>query len=133
MREIELVGDDVSGEDWGFKVGYSTHTFLAWLSWYGPTRAFQKLLFHTPLVVVPTFIGEAEQDYMHWPLKFKRVAEQWRVETAWGALFQQYQRTGCLVRADNAMSVRAATFVETARDMEYAHLHLRRSAGANVT
>ena len=96
VREIELVGDDVSGEDWGFKVGYSTHTFLAWLSWYGPTRAFQKFLFHTPFVAVPTFIGEAEQDYMYWPLKFKRVAENWRVETAWGQLFQKYQREGCL-------------------------------------
>ena len=112
VREIELVGDgiagdDVSGENWGFRVGYSTHTFLAWLSWYGPTRAFQKLLFHTPLVVVPTFIGEAEQDYMYWPLKFKRVAENWRVETAWGQLFQKYQREGCLVRADNAAGVSA--------------------------
>jgi uncharacterized protein (DUF362 family) len=28
-REIELVGDDVSNESWGFKVGYCTHTFLA--------------------------------------------------------------------------------------------------------
>ncbi len=96
VREIELVGDDVAGEDWGFKVGYSTHTFLAWLSWYGPTRVFQKFLFHTPFVVVPTFIGEAEQDYMYWPLKFKRVAEQWRTTTTWGRLFQEYQRSGCL-------------------------------------
>jgi uncharacterized protein (DUF362 family) len=99
VREIELVGDDVSGENWGFKVGYSTHTFLAWLSWYGPTRAFQKFLFHTPFVVVPTFIGEAEQDWMYWPLKFKHVAEKWRVETAWGELFQKYQREGHLVSA----------------------------------
>ena len=26
LREIELVGDDVSGENWGFKVGYNSHT-----------------------------------------------------------------------------------------------------------
>src|SRR5512137_1817666 len=57
-REIELVGDDVSGENWGFEVGYCSHTFLAWLSWYGPTKFLQKLLFHTPLVIVPTIIGE---------------------------------------------------------------------------
>src|SRR5512142_1102826 len=77
-REIELAGNDVSSENWGFKVGYSTHTFLAWLSWYGPTRALQKFLFHTPVVVIPTFIGEVEQDYMYWPLVYKRVYEQWR-------------------------------------------------------
>ena len=42
-REIELVGDDISGESWGFKVGHNSHSFLAWLAWYGPTRVFQKL------------------------------------------------------------------------------------------
>ena len=120
VREIELVGDDVSGENWGFQVGYSTHTFLAWLSWYGPTQVFQKLLFRTPLVVVPTFIGEVEQDYMYWPLKFKRVAEQWRVETTWGQLFQQYQREGCLVRADNAVGVGAQPFRAARYDSRYA-------------
>lgn len=96
VREIELIGDDVAGENWGFKVGYSTHTFLAWLSWYGPTRVLQKALFRTPLVIFPTFIGEVEQDYMHWPLKFKRVAEEWQTATDWGQLFREYQRAGCL-------------------------------------
>jgi uncharacterized protein (DUF362 family) len=43
VNEIELVGDDVSGENWGFEVGYNFHRFLAWLGWYGPTRVFQKL------------------------------------------------------------------------------------------
>ena len=97
-REIELVGDDVANENWHFKVGYSTHTFLAWLSWYGPTRAFQKLLFRTPIVAIPTFIGEAEQDYMYWPLKFKHVAEYWRLNTTWGKHFQRYQQEGVLAK-----------------------------------
>jgi len=96
VREIELVGDDVSGENWNFKVGYSSHTFLAWLAWYGPTRVFQKLVLRTPLVAIPTLIGEIEQDYIHWPLTYKRVAEQWRINTEWGHLFQQYQQEGCL-------------------------------------
>jgi hypothetical protein len=61
------------------------------LAWYGPTRVFQKLLLRTPLVVVPTLIGEIEQDYLYWPLKYKHIAEKWRVNTAWGKLFQQYQ------------------------------------------
>jgi len=95
-REIELVGDDVSNENWGFKVGYSTHTFLAWLSWYGPTRVLQKLLFRSPIVVIPTFIGEVEQDYVYWPLKFRSVAEYWRAHTTWGQLFQKYQQEGVL-------------------------------------
>jgi hypothetical protein len=45
-RDIELVGEDLSNENWGFKVGYSSHSFLAWLAWYGPTKVFQKLILH---------------------------------------------------------------------------------------
>ena len=101
-REIEIVGDDISNENWGFKVGYSTHTFLAWLSWYGPTRVFQKMIFRSPLVIVPTFIGEVEQDYVYWPLKFKSVAEHWRTTTTWGKLFQRYQQEGILHRSEES-------------------------------
>jgi len=95
-RQIELVGDDLSGENWGFKVGRNSHSFLAWLAWYGPTRVLQKLVLRTPLVVVPTFIGEIEQDYMYWPLKYRAIAKHWRKNTTWGALFQQYQQQGYL-------------------------------------
>ena len=95
-REIEVVGDDVSGEDWGFKVGRNSHSFLAWLAWYGPTSVFQKLVLRTRLVVIPTLIGEIEQDYLYWPLKYKGIARRWRNDTAWGQLFQRYQEQGYL-------------------------------------
>ncbi len=95
-RQIDLVGDDIAGQSWGFKIGRNSHSFLAWLAWYGPTRIFQKLLLRTPLVAIPTFIGEVEQDYMFWPFKYKGIAERWRQETRWGALFRQYQQRGSL-------------------------------------
>ncbi|HEX2993246.1 MAG TPA: DUF362 domain-containing protein, partial [Anaerolineales bacterium] len=95
-RQIELVGDDVSNESWNFKVGYNSHSFLAWLAWYGPTKALQKLIMRTPLVVIPTLIGEIEQDYMYWPLKYRQIAARWRKETSWGKLFQCYQERGHL-------------------------------------
>jgi uncharacterized protein (DUF362 family) len=101
-RQIELVGDDVRGENWDFKVGYNSHAFLAWLAWYGPTRALQKLVLRTPLVVVPTLIGEIEQDYMYWPLKYRHVAARWRRETAWGQLFRDYQQQGHLQTSKSA-------------------------------
>jgi hypothetical protein len=90
-REIELVGDDVAGENWGFKVGYNSHSFLAWLAWYGPTRVLQKLVLRTPLVIIPTLIGEIEQDYLYWPLKYRHIAARWCENSAWGQLFQRYQ------------------------------------------
>jgi uncharacterized protein (DUF362 family) len=95
-RQIELVGDDVSQENWSFKVGHNSHSFLAWLAWYGPTKVFQKLVLRTPFVVVPTLIGEIEQDYMFWPLKYRRIAAEWRANTEWGHLFQRYQQQGHL-------------------------------------
>jgi hypothetical protein len=96
VRQIELAGDDVSGENWHFKIGRNSHSFLAWLSWYGPTRSLQKLLFRTPLVVGPTFVSEIEQDYIYWPLKYRHIAAEWRANTTWGRLFQDYQRLGYL-------------------------------------
>jgi len=96
LREIELVGDDVAGQSWGFQVGHNSHSFLAWLAWYGPTRVFQKIVLRTPMVIVPTFIGEVEQDYLYWPLKYRAIAAHWRETTEWGRLFQRYQREGCL-------------------------------------
>ena len=96
-REIDIVGDiNIAQESWGFHVGHNSHSFLAWLAWYGPTRFLQKLIFRTPLAVIPTFIGEMEQDYMYWPLKYRKIAATWRQNTEWGALFNQYQRDGYL-------------------------------------
>jgi uncharacterized protein (DUF362 family) len=98
-REIALTGDDVRGENWGFKIGHNSHSFLAWLAWYGPTKVFQKLVLRTPLVTIPTFIGEIEQDYLYWPLKYRKVAANWRATTPWGQLFQRYQREGTLEKS----------------------------------
>jgi len=96
LREIERVGDDVSGENWGFEVGYNLHRFLAWMAWFGPTRFLQKLICRTPLVAIPTFVSALNHDYLHWPLKEKHVYEDWRANTSWGQLFQRYQQQGHL-------------------------------------
>ena len=96
VRQIELVGDDVSGEQWDFRVGYNLHRFLAWMAWYGPTRFLQKLVLRTPLVAIPIFISEFNHDYLHWPLKEKHLYERWLEGTSWGQLFQRYQEEGAL-------------------------------------
>ena len=96
VREIEVVGDDVSGENWGFEVGYNFHRFLAWMAWYGPTKFLQKLVLRTPLVAIPIFISEFNHDYVHWPLKEKHIYEDWLANTGWGQMFQEYQEKGYL-------------------------------------
>jgi hypothetical protein len=104
LGDIELVGDDVSEENWGFKVGRNSHSFLAWLAWYGPTKVLQKLVLRTPLVIVPTLIGEIEQDYLYWPLKYRGIASRWRSNTAWGELFRRYQEQGYMIDTDNRLT-----------------------------
>lgn len=96
-KEIELVGDDVAGENWGFDVGYNFHRFLGWLSWYGPTKFLQKLVLRPPLVFFPILVSAVNHDVIQWPLRYKRVYERWRKETPWGKLFQEYEHRGCLL------------------------------------
>jgi len=93
VREIDIVGDeDVAQENWHFEVGHNFHQFLGWLSWYGPSRVLQNLIFHTPIVNIPIFVSEFNHDYVHWPLKERGLYMKWRTETQWGQLFNRYER-----------------------------------------
>jgi uncharacterized protein (DUF362 family) len=93
-REIALAGDDVSSESWGFKVGGHLHSFLGWLTWYGPTRFLQKVVTRPPVVAIPILFSELFHDYYHWPLKEKRIYERWLRESRWGRLFAKYAAEG---------------------------------------
>jgi uncharacterized protein (DUF362 family) len=91
-RDIEIVGDDVSTESWGFKVGDNGASVVGDLMWFGPMKRFQKLFFHTPLVHAFILGSEAYHDYYRWPLKDRRTFETWKAETHWGRLFEAYAR-----------------------------------------
>ena len=96
VGQIQLVGDDVSKQNWHFEVGRSFHKFLGWLGWYGPTRVLQKLIFRTALVNIPILVSEINHDYIHWPLKERKIYLRWRESTPWGQLFAKYQKQGIL-------------------------------------
>ncbi len=91
-REIEVVGDDVSGESWGFRVGDNGASVVGDLLWFSPLKRFQKLFFRTPLVHAFILGSEVYHDYYRWPLRDRRVFERWKRETAWGRLFEAYER-----------------------------------------
>ncbi len=97
-RQIDLVGDDITGVNWHFEVGTNFHKKLAWLAWYGPTRIFQNLVLHTPLVAIPNFISYFNHDKIQWPLKFRGIYEEWRANTEWGRMFDRYQSKGTLFK-----------------------------------
>lgn len=91
-RDIEIVGDDVSGESWGFEVGDNGASKVGDFMWFGPMKAFQKIFFHTPLVNAFILGSEAYHDYYRWPLKDKHTFEHWKATTHWGRLFDAYEK-----------------------------------------
>ena len=95
--EIEVVGDaDLAEQNWHFQVGRSFHRFAGWLTWFGPTRVFQKLLTRPPFLYLLTLYSFIYHDVVHWPLREKRVARRWRRESPWGRLFEEYREKGAL-------------------------------------
>jgi uncharacterized protein (DUF362 family) len=90
-REIEVVGmPELADERWGFKVGVNLGTGTGMLLWRTPLRVFQKLLFHTPIVNIFIFASEFYHDRFWYPLKGRAIVEQWKRESPWGRLFEQY-------------------------------------------
>jgi len=89
-RDIEVVGDDMSRENWGFEVGDNLASHVGDLMWFGALKGLQKLFFRTPLVKLFVGASEAYHDYYRWPCKDSHVFEEWKAATAWGRLFQTY-------------------------------------------
>ena len=90
VREIELVGDDVSDLDLHFHVGNNFASRFGHGLWFGPLSSIQKLFFHTPLVYAFIFGSSVYHDYVWWPMKGKAIQEEVRRETVWGQLFDTY-------------------------------------------
>jgi uncharacterized protein (DUF362 family) len=91
VRDIEIVGADISHESWGFHVGNNLASMAGHLTWFGPLKGMQNLLFRTPIVHMFIFASESYHDYYRWPIKDKRVFDHWRTTTPWGKLFQHYE------------------------------------------
>lgn len=89
-RDIELVGDDLSQENWGFSVGDNAASRVGHVMWFGPLRPLQKVFFHTPLVHAFAAASEIYHDYYRWPWKDARVFAEWKRTTSWGQLFESY-------------------------------------------
>jgi uncharacterized protein (DUF362 family) len=92
VRDISIVGADISNESWGFHVGHNLASRAGHLTWFGPLKGMQNLLFHTPIVNVFILASESYHDYYRWPVKDRKTFENWRATTHWGKLFQEYEK-----------------------------------------
>jgi hypothetical protein len=91
-RDIEIVGDDISGQSWGFTVGDNAASRVGDVMWFGPLKRIQKLFFHTPLVNLFVAGSEFYHDFYRWPHKDRATFEKWKLDTHWGQLFSRYER-----------------------------------------
>jgi len=90
IEDIDLVGDDISQEKWGFTVGNNTASRVGNFIWFGPLRPIQNLFFRTPLVKLFVFGSFFYHDYIYWPLKAKPEMDQFKKTSKWGRLFDSY-------------------------------------------
>ncbi|MBI2944973.1 MAG: DUF362 domain-containing protein [Candidatus Wallbacteria bacterium] len=88
--DIELIGEDVSKENWHFEVGDNLASMVGDVMWFGPLKWAQKLFFHTPLVHLFVFGSEAYHDWFRWPVKDSKIFENWLATSPWGRLFSTY-------------------------------------------
>ncbi|MCA9727803.1 MAG: DUF362 domain-containing protein [Candidatus Eisenbacteria bacterium] len=91
LFDVEVVGDDVSHESWGFEVGANGAARVGRLLWFSPLKAMQNFFFRTPLVNAFILGSEVYHDYYRWPAKDQKVFEDWKRGTSWGQLFAEYQ------------------------------------------
>ncbi len=87
---IEIVGEDISGENWGFSVGDNAASSVGKVLWFGPLKHIQKLFFHTPLVYAFILGSYVYHDYLYWPLKARPAMDEFKKTSKWGQLFDRY-------------------------------------------
>ena len=90
VREIEVVGEDVSELNFEFRVQYHFASRVGRLLWFTPLARIQSLFFKTPLVHAFIWGSSVYHDRYWWPAYGRRrMAEIAR--TPWGRLFEAYE------------------------------------------
>lgn len=89
MEDIEVVGEDIRGIDYGFQTRRSPVIFADQFFRSGGGKMLEPLLFRTPLFLLPVMASEIYHDYVWYPLVGKGRIRQF-MKTDWGRLFSSY-------------------------------------------
>ncbi len=89
--EIEIVGEDVSGIDFGFKTRRSLVIWGDQMIRRGFLRSLEKILLHSPLVFWAPLASNIYHDLIWYPTVGKRRIRRF-LKTEWGGLWKIYQR-----------------------------------------
>jgi uncharacterized protein (DUF362 family) len=88
-REIEILGEDISGVNMGFRTRKSLVIWGDQLIRKGPLRPLKKLLLHSPLVVWAPFASNVYHDLLWYPTVGRSRIRAF-ASTEWGRLFAGY-------------------------------------------
>ncbi len=90
VREIQVVGEDISEVNFHFKVRYHFASRVGRLLWFTPLARIQSLFFKTPLVHAFIWGSATYHDRYWWPVHgTRRMAEI--AKSPWGQLFAAYE------------------------------------------
>ncbi len=90
LSEIDVVGEDISGLDFGFE---SKKSIVIWGDQFirkGPLQPLEKVLLHSPLVVWAPFASNVYHDLLWYPTVGKRIIRRFN-KGKWGRLFDSYR------------------------------------------
>lgn len=90
LDAIDVRGEDISGENWGFGVGDNAASLVGKFIWFGPLARAQRLFFRTPLVYAFVFASFFYHDFLYWPLKARPQMQAFKKTSKWGRLFDRY-------------------------------------------
>ena len=89
-RQIELVGVDVSGENWRFRGGQTFASLGQWSIYHGPLKPLEHVLLRTK--VAPWSFFASNMYFNHyWYRVHGRRRVQAALKSGWGELFRNYR------------------------------------------
>jgi len=86
---IEIIGEDISQINFGFKTKRSLVIWGDQMLRRGFLRFLEKPLLHSPLIVWAPFASNLYHDYLWYPTIGKKIIRQFN-KTEWGKLFERY-------------------------------------------
>ncbi len=89
-KDIEVLGEDISGWNFNFPVGDNLASTAGDVFWFGPLKRLQHLMFHTPLVYLFVWASYFYHDYFWYPFKGQKYVNKF-LESKWGKLFGKYE------------------------------------------
>ena len=90
IRDIQVVGSDISGVNWGFSSGENTLFSSGQKSVYwGPFKPLENAIARSPLVNLAIAASNIYHNGYWLPVKGRKRVQA-AMETEWGRLFQQY-------------------------------------------